>query len=495
MTEAIGSFPFGAPLLPRPPSRREPSELMVIGAYPSALHVRWDPPPSSGLNRIQALAVDNEPNVFWTGDGEQDLIAEWASARFKPEWGTIAPAGRFNGSSGRWVTESVLPAFDVDPSGVWFTDCLDTYRTSTRQAVRIADTYAPFAAAEGLPQAVLPEHPTEGRIIAEATADHVERLREELTECSPTVVVTLGRAAANVFTAVAEVEGEEENPLSQDNYGQTLLIEWRGRAIQWVPLIHPGAPAQWKAIHAHWFDDQKIITAEVVDDDDDRGDPPRRMLARRLLAAGANTPRILAQEAVEALAEPAEERAEEARRREPEASVKQLVDRTIERARQLARAEGAVAGLSLTASEVTSVFGTAGTLTIPAVVLNLAGDLTALAWIQTRMVLEIAALHGRDVRGGDMVQDVLQLWAPHEASAPLSRPISKGLQRVSRRLLERYLRGPVLVSLKGLFRAVGINFSRAGLIRALPGVNIIANVGLNDRSTKLLGQRAHAYFN
>jgi hypothetical protein len=50
-------------------------DLFVLGAYSSALHVRWTPPEQTKLRRIKALAVDNEPEPFWTGDDEPERIA------------------------------------------------------------------------------------------------------------------------------------------------------------------------------------------------------------------------------------------------------------------------------------------------------------------------------------------------------------------------------------------------------------------------------------
>jgi hypothetical protein len=64
-------FPFGQPVLPRPPSATGSRAVFVLGAYPSGFHVAWwlpgredHPTPDA-----KALIVDNEPEVFWDGDG------------------------------------------------------------------------------------------------------------------------------------------------------------------------------------------------------------------------------------------------------------------------------------------------------------------------------------------------------------------------------------------------------------------------------------------
>jgi hypothetical protein len=60
----MSRFPFGRPATRRPP--RTPvdrtADLVVLGVYPSALHIRWTLPDRSAS--VSALAVDDEPTVF-----------------------------------------------------------------------------------------------------------------------------------------------------------------------------------------------------------------------------------------------------------------------------------------------------------------------------------------------------------------------------------------------------------------------------------------------
>ena len=65
---------------------------------------------------------------------------------------------------------------------------------------------------------------------------------------------------------------------------------------------------------------------------------------------------------------------------------------------------------------------------------------------------------------------------------------------MAKRLVLRHLRGENLQALKALFRLVGINFARAGVIRALPLVNIPMNAVVNDAATRTLGRKARAYY-
>jgi hypothetical protein len=238
-------FPFGAPVrsVARQPAGRR--RVFVLGAYPSALHVRWTPPARSGLGPVRALAVDNEPEPFWDGADDADRVGAWQAEWASDEYGSFAPAGRLNGSSGRWVDAHVLEPLAARRDEVWFTDCLDTYRGSHGQAKRIADTYMPFAEQVALPESLLGEHPSEKAIVRECLDGHRERLLQELNIVAPDLVVTLGSAAAKVFHELTGLDGPAL-ALSRDGYGEFIHIALSGRVVQWLPLVHPGAPKSWQ---------------------------------------------------------------------------------------------------------------------------------------------------------------------------------------------------------------------------------------------------------
>lgn len=246
-------FPFGQPLLPREPSASGPRPVFLLGAYPSALHVCWTPPEGKP---VKALAVDNEPTPFWSGEDETKRIADWKEqVRYDEEtWGKIAPVGELNGPTGRKLVTSVLNPLGVTRTDTWMTDCLDTYRCSDGQALRLSDSYNPFARARGLPEANLPEHPEERDIVAEAALHHRERLRKELRTASPDWVITLGNAALRVLTELADaVPNKAPRRLDAgDSYGQVVELQLVGRSVRWLPLAHPAAPPAYQEAHAKW---------------------------------------------------------------------------------------------------------------------------------------------------------------------------------------------------------------------------------------------------
>ena len=98
-------FPFGQPVPPRPPSATGPRTVFVLGAYPSGFHVAWWLPGHEDRRTpdAKALIVDNEPEVFWDGDGAADLFEQWRrDVRFADHlWGQGRLPEAGNNSSDR----------------------------------------------------------------------------------------------------------------------------------------------------------------------------------------------------------------------------------------------------------------------------------------------------------------------------------------------------------------------------------------------------------
>lgn len=250
-------FPFGCPVSPCKPSANSQRRFFVLGAYPSALHVRWTPPKPH--RAIRAIAVDNEPEPFWCGgESESVLIETWKKAvGWKEEWGSVAPVGHLNGSSGTWVQKNVLDPLGANRETTWITDCLDTYRCSSKLAGRIKDTYEPFAKGAGLTSAALSTHPSEQVIVDEALEKHQRRLLAELDAAAPEAIVTLGNAAFRVLKTLAKVlDGSiigDELSSKSAAYGRRNIVRIGERQAEWLPLAHPAAPPAYKAAHQAWM--------------------------------------------------------------------------------------------------------------------------------------------------------------------------------------------------------------------------------------------------
>lgn len=251
----MGTFPFGSPVRECRPIASGHRSLFVLGAYPSALHVRWDPPPGSALRTVKALAVDNEPEPFWAGAGQIALIDAWRQARrWQHDWGSIAPVLCLNGSSGEKFERRILAPLHIDRGDTWITDCLDTYRMSNGMRNAIAVVYNPFSVAHNLPRADLVVHPSESAIVREAVELHLPRLRKELALASPKRVVTLGNAALRLFRALLDSPAGPKKLSADESYGDEFDVETHGATLRWLPLAHPAAPEPYQRRHDVWMD-------------------------------------------------------------------------------------------------------------------------------------------------------------------------------------------------------------------------------------------------
>ena len=248
----MSRFPFGLPATRRPPRRPAGSAaLFVLGVHPSALHIRWQRPDGMVAG---ALAVADEPEVFWDGADAGKRVSHWKdSVGWQPGWGTVNPAGG-NGSSGRHIAKHVLEPLGVSADAVHFTDCLPTYFVKSgriSQAQVLAEVYGPFAAAQDLPVADLPPRPSASQLVSRAVEEEGANLHEQLCEADAPAIVTLGQEAADVLAVLTRADRVVLTP--DDTYGRERVITVDGRKLGWTALIHPGNRGEvWQRSHARW---------------------------------------------------------------------------------------------------------------------------------------------------------------------------------------------------------------------------------------------------
>jgi hypothetical protein len=222
------------------------------------------------------------------------------------------------------------------------------------------------------------------------------------------------------------------------------------------------------------FDDQGG-TAIVAPDDTSEIRVPVGLL-RRLLANPADAPALLAARAVEQLAPRAERDVRLIRERNPTATDRQLAVYFKNKYSRAARWEGAGTGA-------------AGILGLPI-------DLVALAWIQNRMVLSIAAVYGHDMTDHrDRAAELLILQGIHNARGPAVKAIVEASEKAVAKMVLRHLRKEALVLVKQLFRVVGFKFTRKALLeKGVPLVAVPISAGANQLSTRLLANAAIKFY-
>jgi hypothetical protein len=222
-----------------------------------------------------------------------------------------------------------------------------------------------------------------------------------------------------------------------------------------------------------------VTTDDAVDDD---GRHLPEGLWERLRSDPANAPQHLALAAVDQWGTHAREYANQVRREYPDATPKELAEMVKTRHALLARMEGAAAGVP------GSFFPVGGA------VATLLPDVGALAWIQSRMVVHIAAVYGHDTNHRETAAELLVLQGIYNTTEAARVALTEASKRVATRLVNMYVRGATLVLLRQLFRYVGIRFTRVGLLKAVPFVAIPVNAGVNEAATRSLGRKAIRFY-
>jgi len=279
--DSDGVFPFGAPNGPRPwrwEGSGRPQQLL-IGVYPSALHVSWRAPTHVSLGagargKVASLAVDVEPVVFWDGQDAAAQVRHWSEAVGFVPGDEPGQHGHFsagtNGPSGDGLHTQYFPRL---PFGAQQTAFLDVYPVfvvkggAGSQGAAIAREYDPVAAqlsrADGssFGPSGLGARPSSNSLPVIASERFGPWLVEALTELAPDHVVTLGQEPWATLALIKGVELRHDAPdlsSSRAKYGAPGAIVVGGRSIEWTPLAHPGLIRQapqssaWRIAHDAW---------------------------------------------------------------------------------------------------------------------------------------------------------------------------------------------------------------------------------------------------
>ncbi len=230
-----------------------------------------------------------------------------------------------------------------------------------------------------------------------------------------------------------------------------------------------------------------MSTSSSVNDATEQGDReevrqlPER-LWQQLCSDPTRAPQYLALAAIDRWGQQARNYADEVRREHPDATNGELAQMVKSRHAMLARMEGAAAGVP---GSFAPLAGSAAAI-LP--------DLGALAWIQSRMVVHIAAVYGHDTPDRETAAELLVLQGIYNTTEAARVALTEASKRVATRVVNQYVKGATLVLLRNLFRYVGIRFTRTGLLKAVPFIAIPINAGVNEAATRSLAKKAINYY-
>jgi hypothetical protein len=220
----------------------------------------------------------------------------------------------------------------------------------------------------------------------------------------------------------------------------------------------------------------EALEGEIVEGDEGEKLQVPPGLLRQLFAEPAHAPELLAMRAVEQFAKRAERDVRILRERNPGVPDRKLAIYFKQKYSRAARWEGAGTGAA-------GIFG------VPA-------DLALLAWIQSRLVLTIAAAYGHDMTDHkERAAELLVIQGIHAGVEVARRKLEGAAMKTATRLILRHLRKQALTLVKQLSRVVGITFTRKALLeKGVPLLSIPISAGVNYVSTRLLANRAIKFY-
>ncbi|OIJ24252.1 hypothetical protein [Nocardioides luteus] len=213
---------------------------------------------------------------------------------------------------------------------------------------------------------------------------------------------------------------------------------------------------------------------------------------KELIKAGPAAPQVLVGHLVATQGPEIAEKVA-ADRAEPGFDPEAYVDELIRRHRWFARAQGAGGGAMIAVAEVPAVIGGPAAV-VAAAGTAILGDLVALAWIEQRLVMHIAAAYGHDLEDPARIDEFLRLAGVELLFGGGGGAAGAAGSRFGVRAASRWAASKTVEATKGMAQLVGARVARRVVLRGIPVLNIPLGVVLSDVATKRLGRRAREFY-
>ncbi len=213
---------------------------------------------------------------------------------------------------------------------------------------------------------------------------------------------------------------------------------------------------------------------------------------KELIKAGPAAPQVLVGHLVATQGPEIAEKVA-ADRAEPGFDPEAYVDELIRRHRWFARLQGAGGGAMIAVAEVPAVIGGPAAV-VAAAGTAILGDLVALAWVEQRLVMHIAAAYGHDLEDPARIDEFLRLAGVELLFDGGGGAAGAAGSRFGVRAATRWAADKTVEATKGMAQLVGARVARRVVLRGIPVLNIPLGVVLSDTATKRLGRRAREFY-
>ncbi len=228
-------FPFGQELKKVEQKDRSPKEAFVLGVYASAVHARWID--KNGVQKISALAVASEPEIFWRGENAESIIQQ---IKIPGELGTLAAPtdDKLNGPSGKALDDKFLNPLGLNRNSVWLCDLLPYSRVNENQRKAIKENYTQDLILKyNLTPATIP-------LFDKNELNSPPRRKEilqDLEDSQARTIILLGDLPIYWFIRFFDKRYSKLSQFGEtpETYGKPHPISINNRAYNVIPLCHP----------------------------------------------------------------------------------------------------------------------------------------------------------------------------------------------------------------------------------------------------------------
>ena len=249
------NFPFGQTSNKVEQQDKSPKKAFVLGVYASAVHARWID--KDGIQKVSALAVASEPEIFWQGLDAEEIIngidIPNALGRL-----TLPTNKNLNGPSGRSLDEKFLKPLGLKRENTWLCDLSPYSRMNVNQKKAIEEHYTKeIQELYNLPEATIPEF-KESELNSEKRR---KEILEELELSKAKTLILLGDLPIKWFLSFYDKQFKtlSDFGVTSKEYGMEREIQINNKTYNVIALCHPRqadrlglSNTKWGDLHDKW---------------------------------------------------------------------------------------------------------------------------------------------------------------------------------------------------------------------------------------------------
>jgi len=243
-------FPFGQELKKVKQKEKSPKEVFVLGVYASAVHAKWID--KDGKQKVSALAVASEPDIFWTGEKAEEIIS---AIHIPDELGKlVVPSDkRLNGPSGKVLDNLFLKPLKLDRDKAWLCDLLPESRVNEQQENALKKHYTgDLISKYNLPLATIPKLRPEDLNSEKRRNEILGELEASRAE----TIILLGDLPIKHFLHYFDKRFSKLSDFgkTKETYGKGQNIKIASKEYNVIALCHPRQAGRLGRSDTYWWE-------------------------------------------------------------------------------------------------------------------------------------------------------------------------------------------------------------------------------------------------